>query len=541
MRVEWRGKPVWIVRRTAEALETLAKLESKLADPASDESAQPQNAKNAHRSIKEEYFIAVGICTHLGCSPSFVPDPGGDLGSDWLGGFFCPCHGSRFDIAGRVYAGVPAPLNLEVPPHTYISDSRIVIGDVGGGSLMSKTMTNFVGWIDDRFPLTKVWNEHLAQYYAPRNFNFWYFFGSLAILMLVNQIVTGIWLTMHYKPDAAMAFASVEYIMRDVEWGWLLRYLHSTGASMFFVVIYLHMFRALLYGSYKQPRELLWIFGMVIYVALMAEAFMGYLLPWGQMSFWGAQVIISLFGAIPYVGEGLAQWIRGDFVISDATLNRFFAFHVIAVPLVLCALVFLHIVALHKVGSNNPDGVEIKNNKDENGIPLDGIPFHPYYSVKDIAGVVVFLFVFSIIVFFAPEMNGYFLEKDNFVPANPLKTPEHIAPLWYFTPFYAILRAVPDKLGGVIAMGGAIAILFVLPWLDRSPVKSMRYRGMLSKLALGIFVISFFALGWLGMQAATPEFTILARIFSLIYFAFFILMPFYTKMETTKPVPERVT
>ncbi|HIA08734.1 MAG TPA: cytochrome b [Chromatiaceae bacterium] len=402
-------------------------------------------------------------------------------------------------------------------------------------------MTNFVGWIDDRFPLTKVWNEHLAQYYAPRNFNFWYFFGSLAILMLVNQIVTGIWLTMHYKPDAAMAFASVEYIMRDVEWGWLLRYLHSTGASMFFVVIYLHMFRALLYGSYKQPRELLWIFGMVIYVALMAEAFMGYLLPWGQMSFWGAQVIISLFGAIPYVGEGLAQWIRGDFVISDATLNRFFAFHVIAVPLVLCALVFLHIVALHKVGSNNPDGVEIKNNKDENGIPLDGIPFHPYYSVKDIAGVVVFLFVFSIIVFFAPEMNGYFLEKDNFVPANPLKTPEHIAPLWYFTPFYAILRAVPDKLGGVIAMGGAIAILFVLPWLDRSPVKSMRYRGMLSKLALGIFVISFFALGWLGMQAATPEFTILARIFSLIYFAFFILMPFYTKMETTKPVPERVT
>jgi ubiquinol-cytochrome c reductase cytochrome b subunit len=406
---------------------------------------------------------------------------------------------------------------------------------------MSKTMTNFVGWIDDRFPLTKVWNEHLAQYYAPRNFNFWYFFGSLAILMLVNQIVTGIWLTMHYKPDAAMAFASVEYIMRDVEWGWLLRYLHSTGASMFFVVIYLHMFRALLYGSYKQPRELLWIFGMVIYVALMAEAFMGYLLPWGQMSFWGAQVIISLFGAIPYVGEGLAQWIRGDFVISDATLNRFFAFHVIAVPLVLCALVFLHIVALHKVGSNNPDGVEIKNNKDENGIPLDGIPFHPYYSVKDIAGVVVFLFVFSIIVFFAPEMNGYFLEKDNFVPANPLKTPEHIAPLWYFTPFYAILRAVPDKLGGVIAMGGAIAILFVLPWLDRSPVKSMRYRGMLSKLALGIFVISFFALGWLGMQAATPEFTILARIFSLIYFAFFILMPFYTKMETTKPVPERVT
>ncbi|MFV2060504.1 MAG: cytochrome bc complex cytochrome b subunit [Gammaproteobacteria bacterium] len=402
-------------------------------------------------------------------------------------------------------------------------------------------LTAFVGWVDDRFPLTKMWNDHMAQYYAPKNFNFWYFFGSLALLVLVLQIVTGIFLTMNYKPDAQLAFASVEYIMRDVNWGWLIRYMHSTGASAFFIVVYLHMFRGLIYGSYKKPRELIWIFGMFIYVALMAEAFMGYLLPWGQMSYWGAQVIISLFGAIPWVGEPLALWIRGDFVISDATLNRFFAFHVIALPLVLLGLVVAHIIALHEVGSNNPDGVEIKKTKGADGIPLDGIPFHPYYSVKDIVGVVVFLMFFSVIVFFAPELGGWFLEKDNFIPANPLKTPEHIVPLWYFTPFYAILRAVPDKFFGVVGMGGAIVVLFLLPWLDRSPVKSIRYRGGIYKGALTLFIISFFALGWLGTQPATPLFTNFARGFSVIYFAFFILMPWYTKIDKTKPVPERVT
>ncbi len=402
-------------------------------------------------------------------------------------------------------------------------------------------LTAFVGWIDDRFPLTKMWNEHMAQYYAPKNFNFWYFFGSLALLVLVLQIVTGIFLTMNYKPDAQLAFASVEYIMRDVNWGWLIRYMHSTGASAFFIIIYLHMFRGLIYGSYQKPRELIWIFGMFIYVALMAEAFMGYLLPWGQMSYWGAQVIISLFGAIPWVGEPLALWIRGDFVISDATLNRFFAFHVIALPLVLLGLVVAHILALHEVGSNNPDGVEIKKTKGADGIPLDGIAFHPYYTVKDIVGVVVFLIFFSLVIFFAPEMGGYFLEKDNFIPADPLKTPEHIVPLWYFTPFYAILRAVPDKFLGVVGMGGAIVVLFLLPWLDRSPVKSIRYRGGIYKGALALFVISFIALGWLGTQPATPLFTNFARGFSVIYFAFFILMPWYTKIDKTKPVPERVT
>ncbi len=402
-------------------------------------------------------------------------------------------------------------------------------------------LTAFVGWVDDRFPLTKMWNEHMGQYYAPKNFNFWYFFGSLALLVLVLQIVTGIFLTMNYKPDAQLAFASVEYIMRDVNWGWLIRYMHSTGASAFFIVVYLHMFRGLIYGSYKKPRELIWIFGMFIYVALMAEAFMGYLLPWGQMSYWGAQVIISLFGAIPWVGEPLALWIRGDFVISDATLNRFFAFHVIALPLVLLGLVVAHIIALHEVGSNNPDGVEIKKNKDANGIPLDGIPFHPYYSVKDIVGVVVFLMFFSLVVFFAPEMFGWFLEKDNFIPADPLKTPEHIVPLWYFTPFYAILRAVPDKFLGVVGMGGAIVVLFLLPWLDRSPVKSIRYRGAIYKAALTLFIISFIALGWLGTQPATTLYTNFARGFSVIYFAFFILMPWYTTIDKTKPVPDRVT
>jgi ubiquinol-cytochrome c reductase cytochrome b subunit len=408
-------------------------------------------------------------------------------------------------------------------------------------NMLEKTL----GWVDDRFPLTKMWKEHLSEYYAPKNFNFWYFFGSLALMVLVMQILTGIWLTMNYKPDEALAFASVEFIMRDVEWGWLIRYLHSTGASAFFIVVYLHMFRGLMYGSYQKPRELIWIFGMIIYVALMAEAFMGYLLPWGQMSYWGAQVIVSLFGAVPYVGPELATWIRGDFVIGDATLNRFFAFHVIALPIVLLGLVVAHIIALHEVGSNNPDGVEIKKNKGPDGIPLDGIPFHPYYTVKDIVGVVVFLFFFALVVFFVPELGGWFLEKDNFVPANPLKTPEHIVPLWYFTPFYAILRAVPpigvSQFPGVIAMGAAIVVLFFLPWLDRSPVKSIRYRGAIYKFFLAVFVISFVFLGWLGTQPAGGIYLILSQIFSVLYFAFFILMPWYTKIDKTKPVPERVT
>ncbi|MCX4190782.1 cytochrome b [Methylophaga sp. OBS3] len=402
-------------------------------------------------------------------------------------------------------------------------------------------MAKLMDWVNDRFPAGKMWKEHLSEYYAPKNFNFWYFFGSLALLILVMQIITGIFLTMNYKPDAALAFASVEYIMRDVEWGWLIRYLHSTGASAFFVVIYLHMFRGLIYGSYKQPRELIWIFGMLLYVVLMAEAFMGYLLPWGQMSYWGAQVIISLFGAIPVVGEQLALWIRGDFVVADATLNRFFAFHVIALPIVLLGLVVMHILALHEVGSNNPDGVEIKKTKDANGKPLDGIPFHPYYTVKDLVGVVAFLFIFALVLFYAPEGGGWFLEKDNFVPADPLKTPEHIVPLWYFTPFYAILRAVPDKLMGVIAMGLAIVMLFLLPWLDRSKVRSVRYRGPYFRTALVVFVISFIALGYLGTQAATSLYTMLARVFTVLYFAFFILMPFYTRFDKDKEVPERVT
>ena len=401
--------------------------------------------------------------------------------------------------------------------------------------------SSLMGWVDARFPATKMWKEHLSEYYTPKNFNFWYYFGSLALFVLVLQIVTGIVLTMNYKPDTALAFASVEYIMRDVPWGWLIRYLHSTGASAFFVVIYLHMFKGLMYGSYKQPRELVWIFGMLIYLTLMAEAFMGYLLPWGQMSYWGAQVIISLFGALPIIGEGLSLWIRGDYVIADATLNRFFAFHVIAVPLVLIGLVVAHIIALHEVGSNNPDGVEIKQHKDEKGIPLDGIPFHPYYSVKDIVGVIVFLFIFSLVLFYAPEMGGWFLEKDNFVPADPLKTPEHIAPLWYFAPFYAILRAVPDKLMGVLTMGAAIVFLFLLPWLDRSPVKSIRYRGPYFRWALTLFAISFIGLAYLGTQGITDIKTILSRIFTVIYFAFFILMPFYSKLDKDKPVPERVT
>jgi len=402
-------------------------------------------------------------------------------------------------------------------------------------------MSKFMDWIDARFPATKMWEDHLSKYYAPKNFNFLYFFGSLALLVLVNQIVTGVWLTMSFTPSAEEAFASVEYIMRDVEYGWILRYLHSTGASAFFIVVYLHMFRGLLYGSYQKPRELVWLFGMLIYLALMAEAFMGYLLPWGQMSYWGAQVIISLFGAIPVIDGDLTQWIRGDYLISGITLNRFFALHVVALPIVILGLVVLHILALHEVGSNNPDGVDIKKKKDENGIPLDGIPFHPYYTVKDIVGVVVFLFVFCAVVFFFPEMGGYFLEKPNFEQANAFKTPEHIAPVWYFTPFYAILRAVPDKLMGVIAMGAAIAVLFVLPWLDRSPVRSMRYKGWISKAFLLVFCIAFVILGVLGVLAPTPGRTLLSQVCTVLYFAYFLLMPFYTRLEKTKPVPERVT
>ncbi|QQS53201.1 MAG: cytochrome bc complex cytochrome b subunit [Candidatus Competibacteraceae bacterium] len=401
--------------------------------------------------------------------------------------------------------------------------------------------TGLLGWIDERFPLTKSIREHLTEYYAPKNFNFWYFFGSLALLVLVNQILTGIWLTMSYKPSAADAFASVEYIMRDVDWGWLIRYMHSTGASAFFIVVYLHMFRALIYGSYKKPRELIWIFGVLIFLALMAEAFMGYLLPWGQMSYWGAQVIISLFSAIPGIGQDLSLWIRGDYVVSDATLNRFFSLHVIAVPLVLLGLVVAHILALHEVGSNNPDGVEIKKVKGTDGIPLDGIPFHPYYTVKDLVGVVVFLIFFSMVIFFMPEMGGYFLEHPNFDPADPLKTPPHIAPVWYFTPFYAMLRAVPDKLGGVITMIGAIVILFFLPWLDRSPVKSIRYRGFSFKLVLTAFTVSFLILGYLGALPPSPGRTTLAQTCTVIYFAFFLVLPFLPALEKTKPVPERVT
>ena len=412
----------------------------------------------------------------------------------------------------------------------------------------NKGNPGLMGWIDDRFPATAMWEDHLSKYYAPKNFNFWYFFGSLALLVLVNQILTGIWLTMSYNPSADGAFASMEYIMRDVEMGWLIRYMHSTGASAFFVVVYLHMLRGMMYGSYQKPRELIWIFGMAIYLALMAEAFMGYLLPWGQMSYWGAQVIISLFGAIPVIGGDLAQWIRGDYLISGITLNRFFALHVAALPIVIIALVVLHILAMHEVGSNNPDGVEIKKDLDENGVPLDGIPFHPYYTVKDIVGVAVFAFVFALIVFYFPEMGGYFIEAPNFEPANPLKTPDHIAPVWYFTPFYAILRAITfsvfgleAKFLGVIFMGAAIAILFVLPWLDRSPVRSIRYKGWMSKVALVLFCISFVVLGVLGVLPSTPLYTLLAQICTAIYFLVFLLMPFYTRIEKCKPVPDRIT
>ena len=406
-------------------------------------------------------------------------------------------------------------------------------------------MNNKQSWIDQRFPLTRVINEHLAEYYTPRNFNFWYFFGGLAVVMLIMQLVTGIFLTMHYKPDAEYAFASVEYIMRDVEWGWFIRYMHSTGASAFFVIIYLHMMRALLYGSYKGPRELIWILGMVLYILLLAEAFMGYVLPWGQMSYWGAQVIISLFGSIPIVGPDLLVWILGDYAVGDSTLNRFFSLHVVVIPLILVVLVFLHIVALHHVGSNNPDGIEIKKNKDADGIPKDGIPFHPYFTIKDSVVVVGFLWIFCAVVFYAPALNGYFLEAPNFIEANPLKTPEHIAPLWYLTPYYSVLRAIPPLFGsqfpGVLAMFAALGVFFLLPWLDRSPVKSIRYRSPIYKWILGTFVVSFIVLGWLGVQPVTPLYALLARIFTTLYFAFFILMPWFSTLGKTKEVPERVT
>ena len=395
-------------------------------------------------------------------------------------------------------------------------------------------VAGLMGWVDERLPVTKMWKEHLSEYYAPKNFNFWYYMGSLALMVLVIQIITGIWLTMHYKPSADEAFASVEYIMREVPFGWLIRYMHSTGASFFFVVVYLHMFRGLLYGSYKGPRELIWVFGMLIYLSLMAEAFFGYLLPWGQMSFWGAQVIISLFGALPFgIGEVLSLWIRGDYVVSDATLNRFFALHVIALPLALLGLVAAHVMALHEVGSNNPDGVEIKKNKNADGVPMDGVPFHPYYTVKDLMGAVAFLFIFAFVVFFAPEMGGFFLEHDNFVPADPLKTPEHIKPVWYFTPYYAILRAIPDKLTGVLAMGAAVAIFFVLPWLDRHPVKSIRYRSVLFKWLLFTFAATFIILGYLGTQPATVGKSELGLRLGQLYFGFFLMLWVYSKERTS--------
>jgi len=449
-------------------------------------------------------------------------------------------------------------------------------------------LNGLLTWVDQRFPLVETWRAHLSEYYAPKNFNFWYYFGSLAMFVLVIQIVTGIFLTMNYKPDAREAFASVEYIMREVPWGWWIRYLHSTGASFFFICVYLHMFRGMLYGSYRKPRELLWIFGMLIFLCLMAEAFFGYLLPWGQMSYWGAQVIVNLFDAIPFIGPKLAVWIRGDFVVSDATLNRFFAFHVIAVPLALLGLVVAHLLALHEVGSSNPDGVEIKKTKDpKTGKPLDGIPFHPYYTVKDTYGVVVFLIVFSIVVFFAPEAGGYFLEANNFIPADPLKTPQHIAPVWYFTPYYSILRAITEKfmwvlaagtvgmagliiwsvsnamlrigiaalalilLGGfytldpkvwgVVLMGASVMIFFFLPWLDRSPVRSIRYKGPITKAAIAIFVIAFFVLGYLGTQAVTEGRTLAAQVGTAVYFLFFFLMPWYSRMDKCRAEPERIT
>ncbi len=455
-------------------------------------------------------------------------------------------------------------------------------------TLEAPVETNGVlAWIDRRFPLSVFWKNHLSEYYAPKNFNFWYFFGSLALLVLVIQIVTGIFLTMNYKPEANLAFSSVEYIMREVPWGWLIRYMHSTGASMFFVVLYLHMFRGLLYGSYRKPRELVWILGCLIFLCLMAEAFFGYLLPWGQMSYWGAQVIVNLFSAIPLIGPDLALWIRGDYVVSDATLNRFFAFHVIAIPLVILLLVALHLIALHQVGSNNPDGIEIKDKKDEHGVPLDGVPFHPYYTVHDLMSVSIFLLIFSAIVFFAPEMGGYFLEANNFIPADSLKTPTEIAPVWYFTAFYSMLRATTDdfklvlmivlgllglfgvvrartlksravsaigmalviaamrvteaKFWGVVIMGGAVMTLFFLPWLDRSPAKSIRYRPFFHKVLYTIFVLVFLTLAVLGTKPPSPVANVISQICTLLYFAFFFGMPYWSQRGVFKPVPDRVT
>ena len=435
------------------------------------------------------------------------------------------------------------------------------------GTVLMGWLVALRDWVDERLPIKRAWDTHLGKYYAPKNFNFWYFFGVLALLMLVLQLLTGIWLTMNYRPTAADAFSSVEYIMRDVEFGWLIRYLHSTGASAFFIVIYLHMFRSLMYGSYRKPRELLWLIGMMIYVLLIAEGFLGYVLPWGQMSYWGAQVIVSLFGAIPVVGESLLVWVRGDYLISDITLNRFFALHVVAVPLMLVAMVFLHILALHEVGSLNPDGIEIKRHKDERGVPLDGVPFHPYYTVHDIAGVTVFLMLFLAVVFFAPEMGGYFLERANFVPANNLSTPEHIVPVWYYTPFYAMLRAttitwfdLDAKFWGAGVMLAAIVVLFLLPWLDRSPVKSIRYKGWLSRWALGVFVSCFLVLGYLGSVPSSGYFlgldlcwrsggvavcpfenTDVAQYLTIVYFAVFLSMPWYTQRERCRQPPERVS
>ena len=413
---------------------------------------------------------------------------------------------------------------------------------------LQKSFKNVMEWIDDRLPVTEAYEKHLSKYYAPKNLNIWYYFGIFSFVVLVNQLLTGIWLTMNYVPTGEGAFASIEYIMRDVEYGWMLRYMHSTGASAFFVVVYLHMFRGLIYGSYQKPRELIWILGMLVYVALMAEGFFGYLLPWGNMSFWGAQVIVSLASAIPMVGEDLAIWVRGDFNMSGVTLNRFFALHVVLVPLFLLVLVVLHVLALHEVGSNNPDGVDVKANLDEEGRPVDGVPFHPYFTLGKLPGIIVFLGLFSAVMFFYPDGGGYLIEHPNYEPADPLKTPELIAPVWYYTPFYSMLRAatfplagLDAKFWGLVVMLGAIVVPAVLPWLDKSPVKSIRYKGMGSKTMLALFVISFFILGYLGTVHPTPGRTFLAQICTGIYFAYFLLMPWYTRAEKTKPVPDRVT
>ena len=410
---------------------------------------------------------------------------------------------------------------------------------------MNQIFSNIFNWVNHRLPIVNTFERHLSKHPVPKKVNFWYLFGALASVVLIIQIVSGIWLIMPYENTEEGAFASIEYIMRDVDYGWVIRYMHTTGASLFFAVVYLHMFRGLLYGSYQKPRELVWIFGCTIYLAMMAEGFLGYVLPYGQMSYWGAQVIISLFGSIPIVGPDLLVWILGDYAVGDSTLNRFFSLHVVVIPLILVVLVFLHIVALHHVGSNNPDGIEIKQNKDKDGIPKDGIPFHPYFTIKDSVVVVGFLWIFCAVVFYAPALNGYFLEYPNFIEANPLKTPEHIAPLWYLTPYYSVLRAIPPLFGsqfpGVLGMFAALGVFFLLPWLDRSPVKSIRYRSPIYKWILGTFVLSFIVLGWLGVQPVTPLYVLLARIFTILYFAFFILMPWFSTLGKTKEVPERVT